>query len=89
MTMIKAPPVRQRQLPLDDSDLSAKWLNLAPFQLSKEQTLSKGQTEHPLTNLTSQWPFKVRSYYLYSTDEKVQTQTTSSVYPESTADPGA
>lgn len=37
MTTIKTPPEWHRQLPPDDSDLSAKWLNLAPFQLSEEQ----------------------------------------------------
>lgn len=41
---IKAPPVRHRQLPLDDSDLSAKWLSLALFQ-SKEQALSEERSE--------------------------------------------
>lgn len=49
-TMIKAPPARHRQLPLDDSDLSEKWLNLAAFQLSAEQTVSKGHSEQNRTS---------------------------------------
>lgn len=49
-TMIKAPPERRRQLPLDDSDLSEKWLNLAAFQLSAEQTVRKGHSERNRTS---------------------------------------